>query len=93
MLSKGCLNCHTLGKGGGKIAADLTDVGSRRSADWIKRWIQDPPAMPASERGPNLWLVGPTVTVPVPGLPTAVSSGTGRNTTAVPDEQYVHAQA
>ena len=73
MLSKGCLNCHTLGKGGGKIAADLTDVGSRRSADWIRRWIQDPPAMPASQRGPNLWLVGPTVTVPVEGVPTAVA--------------------
>lgn len=29
--------------------------------------------MPASERGPNLWLVGPTVTVPVEGVPTAVS--------------------
>ncbi|HST06384.1 MAG TPA: c-type cytochrome [Chloroflexia bacterium] len=71
MLSKGCLNCHTLGKGGGKIAADLTDVGSRRSADWIRRWIQDPPAMPASERGPNLFLVAPTVTVPVAGVPTS----------------------
>jgi mono/diheme cytochrome c family protein len=73
MLSKGCLNCHTLGKGGGKIAADLTDVGSRRTADWIKRWIEDPPAMPANERGPNLWLVAPTVTVPVAGVPTAAN--------------------
>jgi len=29
--------------------------------------------MPASQRGPNLWLVGPTVTVPVEGVPTAVA--------------------
>ena len=36
MLTKGCLNCHNLGKGGGKIGADLTEVGSRRSADWLR---------------------------------------------------------
>src|SRR3954469_11804564 len=30
MLAKGCLNCHTIGSTGGKVAADLTDVGSRR---------------------------------------------------------------
>jgi mono/diheme cytochrome c family protein len=74
MLAKGCLNCHALGKGGGNLAAPLTDVGSRRSADWLKRWIANPPAMPANERGPNLFLVGPTVTVPVAGLPTSVTA-------------------
>src|SRR5688572_6623464 len=36
LLAKGCLNCHALGKGGGKIGADLTDVGSRRTADWLR---------------------------------------------------------
>lgn len=74
MLAKGCLNCHTLGKGGGKIGADLTDVGSRRSAEWIKKWIDNPPAVPAAERGPNLWLVAPTVTIPVSGVPTAANA-------------------
>src|SRR5437016_2302834 len=62
MLSKGCLNCHTLGKPGGSIAPPLTDVGSRRTADWLRKWIKDPKAMPADQRGPNLWLVAPTVT-------------------------------
>jgi len=69
MLSKGCLNCHQLGKAGGLIAAPLTDVGSRRTADWLKKWIHDPKAVPAEERGPNLWLVAPTVTIPVSGVP------------------------
>ena len=70
LLAKGCLNCHALGKGGGRIGADLTDVGSRRTADWLRKWIKDPKAMPANERGPNLWLVGPTATVPPPaGVP------------------------
>ncbi len=91
MLAKGCLNCHTLGKGGGKIGADLTDVGSRRTADWIRKWIDNPPAVPASQRGPNLWLVGVTATVPVPGLtpqantsPTATPQQFPMNTTYMP---------
>ncbi|HKP53350.1 MAG TPA: c-type cytochrome [Chloroflexia bacterium] len=67
MLSKGCLTCHTLGKGGGKVAADLTDVGSRRDVDWLHDWIKDPKSVPAEKRGPNLFLVGPTATVPPPG--------------------------
>jgi mono/diheme cytochrome c family protein len=66
MLAKGCLNCHRLGKGGGAIGADLTDVGSRRTAEWLRDWIKDPKAVPVTERGPNLWLVGPTPTVPPP---------------------------
>jgi mono/diheme cytochrome c family protein len=70
MLSKGCLNCHQLGKPGGSIAAPLTDVGSRRTADWLHKWVKDPKSVPAEERGPNLWLVAPTVTVPVSGVPT-----------------------
>ena len=74
MLAKGCLNCHALGKGGGRIGADLTDVGSRRTAEWLHKWIDDPAAVPASERGPNLWLVAPTVTVPVQGVPTQANA-------------------
>lgn len=64
MLAKGCLNCHALGKGGGRIGAPLDDVGSRRTADWLRTWIKDPKSVPASQRGPNLWLVGPTATLP-----------------------------
>jgi mono/diheme cytochrome c family protein len=76
MLAKGCLNCHTMGKAGGLIAAPLTDVGSRRSADWIHNWIKDPKSMPADQRGPNLWLVAPTETVPIPaGVPTKTPAG------------------
>ena len=67
LLSKGCITCHTLGKGGGKVAADLTDVGSRRTVEWLHDWIKDPKSVPAEKRGPNLFLVGPTVTVAPPG--------------------------
>lgn len=87
MLSKGCLNCHQIGGVGGRIGAELTDVGSRRSADWLRRWIQNPAAMPASERGPNLWLVAPTpgLYTPVPnGTPTAAPNQFPMNTTFMP---------
>jgi hypothetical protein len=67
LLIKGCLNCHVVGKVGGAVAADLSDVGSRRSADWLRKWIKNPRSVPAAERGPNLWLVGATPTVPLPG--------------------------
>lgn len=67
MLSKGCLNCHQLGKVGGAVGAVLSDVGSRRSADWLRQWIPNPKAMPPTKRGPNLWLVAATATVPLPG--------------------------
>lgn len=66
MLANGCLNCHALGKGGGVIGADLTDVGSRRTAEWLHDWIKDPKLVPQEERGPNLWLIGPTPTLPLP---------------------------
>lgn len=90
MLSKGCLNCHALGKGGGKIGADLTDVGSRRTAEWLRKWIKDPKSVPALERGPNLWLVAPTATLPLPagvspGLtPTATAQAYPMNATYMP---------
>ncbi|HEX8220943.1 MAG TPA: cytochrome c [Chloroflexia bacterium] len=76
MLEKGCLNCHRLGKAGGVVGAELTDVGSRRTADWLRRWIKDPKAMPAAERGPNLWLVAPTATLPLPSDAAGLPSGT-----------------
>jgi mono/diheme cytochrome c family protein len=66
MLEKGCLNCHRMGKAGGVVGAELTDVGSRRTADWLRRWIKDPKSVPHTERGPNLWLVAPTATLPAP---------------------------
>src|SRR5688572_21636190 len=57
MLEKGCLTCHQMGRGGGAVGAILTDVGSRRNADWLRKWIKDPKSVPPEERGPNLWLI------------------------------------
>lgn len=76
MLEKGCLNCHRMGKAGGVVAAELTDVGSRRTAEWLRKWIDNPAAVPVSERGPNLWLVAPTATLPPPSDAAGQPSGT-----------------
>ncbi len=87
MLTKGCLNCHQVGSTGGKIAADLTVVGDRRSADWMRRWIKNPSAMPADQRGPNLWLsvVKPSLDTPGPdSKPTAVPQAFPMNATFMP---------
>ena len=37
-----CLGCHELDGDGGRIAPDLTDVGSRRSAAFIESMLRDP---------------------------------------------------
>jgi len=41
---KGCVGCHTIGKG--RMAGpDLLGVTDRRTEDWLKRWIKAPDAM------------------------------------------------
>lgn len=42
--SKGCVGCHTIGKG--KLTGpDLKGVTQRRSEDWLKKWIKSPDTM------------------------------------------------
>lgn len=87
MLSKGCLNCHTLGKAGGAVAAPLSEVGSRRTAEWLHKWIKDPKSVPSIERGPNLWLIAPTPSLDTPGpnsAPTATPIAFQMNQTYMP---------
>jgi mono/diheme cytochrome c family protein len=39
-----CVACHTVGGGDG-VGPDLQGVTNRREADWLTRWLADPPAM------------------------------------------------
>jgi len=87
MLNKGCLNCHLMGKAGGLVAADLSQVGSRRTADWLHDWIKNPKSVPSTKRGPNLWLIAPTPSLETPGPnspPTATPIVFQMNTTYMP---------
>lgn len=38
---QGCRNCHSFKGRGGNLAPDLTAVGERRSASWIRQQIRD----------------------------------------------------
>ena len=39
---KKCSMCHKIEGVGGKIGPDLSDVGSKRDAEWIKGFLKDP---------------------------------------------------
>jgi mono/diheme cytochrome c family protein len=43
-LTRGCNSCHGVGAGT-VIGPDLKAVGTRRDADWLRRWLADPAAM------------------------------------------------
>jgi cytochrome c2 len=46
--TKGCMGCHTIGKGRA-AGPDLMGVLDRRSLEWVKRWLHDPTAMQESD--------------------------------------------
>jgi cytochrome c2 len=42
--SKGCVACHTIGKGK-LVGPDLKGVTNRRDQEWITKWLKDPDTM------------------------------------------------
>lgn len=48
-MSKGCVACHSFGGGDSATGPDLKGVTERRSVEWLKKWIDDPPAMLKSD--------------------------------------------
>lgn len=48
-VAKACNGCHTIGKGD-LVAPDLGGLMARRSVDWVKNWLRDPPAMLEKDR-------------------------------------------
>lgn len=49
-----CVACHMLEGQGGAIGPALDGVGSRRDADYIKRWLTDPLALKENSKMPKL---------------------------------------
>ena len=39
---QGCYGCHTVGKTGTPIAADLSRIGAKRDQAYLGRWLRDP---------------------------------------------------
>ncbi len=50
---KGCLTCHSIGGKGGTVGPGLDQVGNRRSADWLRRWLINPNDVKNGTRMPN----------------------------------------
>jgi mono/diheme cytochrome c family protein len=47
-LAKGCTHCHTIGRGR-RVGPDLAGVAGRRDRDWLRRWLENPQAMIATD--------------------------------------------
>jgi cytochrome c2 len=48
-----CRQCHTIQGDGGEVGPDLTNVGLRRSKEWLIRWFEDPTLMRPSSGMPG----------------------------------------
>ena len=46
--NRSCDACHSIG-GGRRAGPDLAGVSDRRSHDWLKRWLKNPPGMLESD--------------------------------------------
>lgn len=57
-----CIACHALEGQGGAIGPALDGVGSRRDADYIKKWLTDPASLKADSRMPKLPLTESDIT-------------------------------
>ncbi len=54
LQAKGCINCHAFGSAGTTLGPNLTEVGSRRSSEWLYTWIKNPAIVKPEDRGPNI---------------------------------------
>jgi cytochrome c2 len=91
-LTLGCTHCHTVGRGKW-VGPDLAGVTRRRSPDWLRKWLRDPPAMISGDEAaramareypvamPNLALADEAVNLLVEylsSLPEPAPAGTSR---------------
>jgi cytochrome c2 len=54
LQAKACINCHAFGSLGAGLGPNLSEVGSRRTDEWLNRWIEDPTKVAPEDRGPNI---------------------------------------
>jgi mono/diheme cytochrome c family protein len=66
-LALGCTHCHTVGKGKW-VGPDLAGVTRRRSPEWLKKWLKDPPAMISSDEAARAMAKEYPVAMPNLGL-------------------------
>jgi cytochrome c oxidase cbb3-type subunit 2 len=64
---KGCVACHTIGKGK-HLGPDLAAVGARRSEDWLRRWLANPELMAVTDPDAKRLLAEYRIVMPDPKL-------------------------
>ena len=47
-----CSMCHKIGAAGGKMGPDLSVVGAKRDAAWLKKYLPDPKAQDPKNKMP-----------------------------------------
>ncbi|MBL7545754.1 MAG: c-type cytochrome [Bdellovibrionaceae bacterium] len=53
-FSQVCVACHAVGGAGGKVGPALDDIGLRKDAAYLSRWLTDPQAIKADSQMPKL---------------------------------------
>ncbi len=66
-FAKGCVACHTIGKGR-HLGPDLKAVGARRTSDWLRRWLKSPQVMAATDPDAQALLREYRLVMPEPEL-------------------------
>lgn len=52
MKKYGCFSCHKLHGTGSRVGPVLDDIGTKREAEWLARWIKNPYAIKSNSRMP-----------------------------------------
>jgi mono/diheme cytochrome c family protein len=40
-----CAICHTINGSGGKMGGDLSDIGDKKDAEWLTKYVKDPKSL------------------------------------------------
>jgi len=51
-----CVRCHIVNGVGGKLGPDLSHIGSKRDADWLKKFTQNPKSVDPANKMPQVFL-------------------------------------
>jgi cytochrome c oxidase subunit II len=55
-VSQGCYGCHQVGKFGTPIGPDLSHIGTKYPASYLRRWLRDPESVRPTAHMPKLEL-------------------------------------
>lgn len=53
---QGCYGCHQVGKAGTPIGPNLSGIGAKYSASYLRQWLRDPQSVRPSAHMPKLEL-------------------------------------